>query len=893
MDAFRTMWPLAVLVLASGCVDPADIIVYVTELPAFFRVSSTRSPEPFQTPFNDATEPGDPQTRIMVKSGGGVRIPDGTLPYAHVSWGKYVLVAHHGGSGPQGQHVGIFDTETRRFCDLAVKPTSGAGVAWLDAATPALRQTRIYFGGTVGDGDEFGWIDADMDTADPCDPVTGWHVTGYTAQQVDCAAAGLQPECSADDVCVAAGQAPGCSWTTLPARMNPCPRFSEAGISISSCFLDGMTALDAEHVVLANYIFGRLIVVRVDGTGTMSVADVYQTQNWNGPSSSTPCYGLFPVQRPIADHTRTTSCTVSSAACTTDADCAGGGGSCRPDLRWTSVYDHLVPLPGCPPPQGRAAQEFRFDGIGITATSDPFLPPQGGFTPTGPYDAQGNLWLSGVGSCSGSGAACSAGTCPSGQTCQPSIAVYQRIGTGHAYDHAHNPSGAALVAPEQRVPFESWNIFSLPAGLQVGTRMYVSSREALQRATYADGWSADPAFKLTIGASKLPAKAGHCSVSNAFCGKSAECGPSGGACRFDCVTSLAAQPSGSKCDDQGLSCPSGQICVEIAGYSPNYNLSAGGSPPSLWMLLGFMANGPKNAYLARMPLSTAISDSLATSRPAIAWSGGDCAANPKQCRLWMVAERGGGMQYRVRDDGFWSSWYALPSGPVAGGPAIVATYGSVLEVFARGASDGVVRRLALGSPITCDPGSCTWSSWSSLPSAVTTTSDVSATATPTGAFVVIRGSDANVWYSRRNGGAFTPWTSVPGVTTDAAPSATYRAASSGVHIAVRDATNGAITVALIATGTTPSWQAVTASAHAPWATAPAIVDSNGYLQVFAAAPGSPPLLYEAMNGGGGFGNWRALRSEGTTIRQPAVTDAHGDVNLVSSLAAGMSEESPQ
>jgi hypothetical protein len=54
----------------------------------------------------------------------------------------------------------------------------------------------------------------------------------------------------------------------------------------------------------------------------------------------------------------------------------------------------------------------------------------------------------------------------------------------------------------------------------------------------------------------------------------------------------------------------------------------------------------------------------------------------------MAAFKDGGMKVRVRDDGIWSSWLALPTNvATTGGPAIIANANTV-TVIGRGRRTG-------------------------------------------------------------------------------------------------------------------------------------------------------------------------------------------------------------
>jgi hypothetical protein len=324
-----------------------------------------------------------------------------------------------------------------------------------------------------------------------------------------------------------------------------------------------------------------------------------------------------------------------------------------------------------------------------------------------------------------------------------------------------------------------------------------------------------------------------------------------------------------------------------------YNLSARGAPPSLWMLLDYY--GPSATYLGRVPLSTPLPDSATTSRPAIAWSGGDCTSDQWQCRLWLVAEKDGRMKYRVRDDGFWSGWYEVaPQMPptVTGGPAVVSDT-TIAMVLARGAADG--RVYWSFAPITCELGvDCAWNGWLPLPNTVTTADDVAATMHST-LFVAVRNeADDRVWYTSLTG-AFTwsPWAVIDGLTTDGAPAV----ASDGSRVAVvaREAGTGAIKVAYVVDGTGPTgWAEISpGTALKPWGTAPAIVRNSQTLQVYVAKAGSPRDVYVAVGVDSEWGKWRRLPSRSTSTRQPAAADVNDDTNLVTGDATGLAEEAAQ
>jgi hypothetical protein len=867
--------------LATGCgVDPVDVIVYSERVPSFFRLSPNPSPQPFTNPFTDEkffNHPEHPATRIIVKAVPGMQLPDGgNFAWGHVSWGKYVISGYHGGDGVTDQRVGVFDTETHAFCALDLDPSLHAtnSVGWLAVADPQARTTRIYFQGLGLVGYQFGYIEADLDTAHPCDPVSGWSVVGFTGPDLNCRAVGLGFGCSWDDVCNALGAPAGCrpeggdesfcpGPVQIPKDVVPCPDiglFSVCGLpQFASCGWDGMDALDAETVVLHNWLSGLLVVLRVDAAGVLTMPDAYATRPYPPGQNC----ALLPVNHPVIDRNRPPG-----------------------NQRWTSVFD----VGGnCTYVGGKPAQEYRFDGTTITPTSPLFVPSQtAGFAGgSGPYDSAGNLWLDNRGS------------------------LYRSIATANGYEHAYydesQPEAAVVVPPDQVMGFQGGDIFQSPNAVEVGNAVYwytgaLHAGAMIERAVAPSGpggaWSIDASYKVTLGSTKLPAERGTCSVSQAFCGKTSDCGAAGGVCQFVCQTCgpIFCSASGSVCDDQGTACPTGQRCIDPGAPSIKHNMSRGGSPASLWAILDH--DGASATRIARVPLSLPLPDAAVTSRPAIAWNGGDCAAHPRQCRLWLAAEKGGRLKYRVRDDGFWSGWFDVtPGAPptVTGGAAILA-HGTTVTVLARHATTGVVHWSILTSPATCEPGvDCTWQGWFPLPSGVTTQHDVAATIHGTAFIAVRNAADGKIWYTKAltGGIGWEPWAVIDGIATDAAPSVVSDLGR--VAVAVREAGSGAIKVAFVLdSGGPTAWsEPGSASALKPWGTPPAIVRRTGQLQLYAAQSGAPQHVYVAASPGGEWGSWRRLPSRSTATEQPAAADVHGDTNLVTADAAGLAEEAAQ
>jgi hypothetical protein len=864
-------------VLGVGCVDPVDLIVYAARPPTFFRISSGPSPQPLSNPFVDAklfAHPEHPETRILVKHTPGLQLPEGgDFAWGHVSWGKYVISGYHFGDGAEDQRVGVFDTETHAFCELDLDPSllGTASVGWLRVGDPQARQTRIYFQGLGSVGFAFGYIEADLDTAHPCDPTTGWQVVGFTGPDLNCLAVGLDRGCSWGDVCLEVAGTTNCTpeqpdppppWLNcppmaveIPRDRVPCPDiglFGECGLPAAAiCLWDGMDTLDAETVVLHNHVSGLLVVFHVNAAGLLTMPDAYPTPKYQLAGQN--C-ALFPVNHPVIDRTRLPG-----------------------DQRWTSVFDIPFDAQECVPPSGKPAQEYRFDGSTITPTSPLFTPaPDGGFAGgSGPYDSAGNLWLD--------------------------RALYRKVGNEHAYYDPTQPTAAVVVPPDQVMDFDGRDFDGSPAAVQAGNAVYWVTRPILERAIAPSGptgpWTVDESYKITLGTTRLPAERGTCSVSGALCGQTADCGAGGGVCRFVCLSCgpILCNQTANVCDDQGTACPAAEKCADPGGAMWKHDVSRGGSPASLWMLLDDLFASA--TYLGRVPLSVPLPDGAVTSRPAIAWNGGDCTSHPRRCRLWLAAEKGGRLKYRVRDDGFWSGWFDVtPAAPptVTGGAAIVA-HGTTISVLARDAS-GVVHWSLLTAPSTCDPAAdCTWAGWYPLPSTVTTQHDVAATNHPT-AFVAVRNAaDGRVWYTRalQSGIGWEPWTVIDGLVTDAAPSVASDAGR--VWVAAREAGTRAVKVTFVVDGGAPTaWsEPGAASSRKPWGTPPAIVRRSGQLQLYAAEADSPQHVYVVVSPGTEWGSWRRLPSRSTATQQPAAADVNGDTNLVTLDPAGLAEEAAQ
>jgi hypothetical protein len=83
-----------------------------------------------------------------------------------------------------GLRVGVFDTETKTYCDLIIDPTIPASIPQVVTGNPGARQTRIVLapGSTTVGGPIFGYIAGDLDATSPC---TTWPVVLATAADLN------------------------------------------------------------------------------------------------------------------------------------------------------------------------------------------------------------------------------------------------------------------------------------------------------------------------------------------------------------------------------------------------------------------------------------------------------------------------------------------------------------------------------------------------------------------------------------------------------------------------------------------------------------------------------------------------------------------------------------
>ncbi len=272
-------------------------------------------------------------------------------------------------------------------------------------------------------------------------------------------------------------------------------------------------------------------------------------------------------------------------------------------------------------------------------------------------------------------------------------------------------------------------------------------------------------------------------------------------------------------------------------------------------------------------------------------------ANGACDRLWMVAEHGGVLKFRIRDDGLWSTWQPLPTNLAsAGGASAIFVAGGTVEVYAR-SSAGTVMMTSLTSALSCALASCTWAPWQVLPSSPITDQEpaVELRAT-TGPFVAVRrASDGRVLYARRQSGAWSTWRLTDStVLTNAAPALVWNPGDTNdgrMWVIVRDQSTGKLQYGRINSLSFGTWVEIPVTAPEPWGTAPAAIWDGDRVRIFIGAAASPNPVYQLTYDNPGWETWATLFSRGQSTTQPAVTRMNTDLDLVTyTPTAGMFDQ---
>lgn len=923
---------------------PADIGVY-GEQPATFRDGVTPFPSSGST-WQFQIDVDDPITRLKFFAVPAMKNGLGRFTWRLASLGKYIVMAN-GQTGSVGGNatdlrVGIFNSETKQYCDLIIDPTLASAPAQIVTGNPGARKSRILLApGTtpaIGGAAAFGYIAADLDAADPCT----WPAVMASASQLN---AGLAP---ADQIC----PEDVCSFDTV------------AMLGHEDVLGD---PLGRDYVAVGDYFSGRNSVIRVDTSG-ITVVDTYQTQLFSTPGSGGACYRAAAARPPASDFrlpdtrpandwrflfsydayhlwlypsTPPASCAAPYPYCPVDvagdgiqgAPCPGSGtcaqsycstpffgsylsctttancnffnvnfGTCQNTCLPKSPlftcktsdgggsHRQCIPTNTCQPAQGNTcptgetcsssaacmvfpSQEYRFDKTlnVITPTSAMFFDGGSGNsfngpTPTGVlYGSDRWVWVQASGDAPGPDVGLYK-THASTDNCTVDGATVH-VPTGeHCYYDLTNPSTTVVVPTDQLMRFERTPMLPYQAQtLEVGGATYFADTGSLQYAQAFAGTSvADTTYKTAFAyglpyvpitdpsmSSALPAEPQRCNVSHLGCNVTADC-------------------------------PAGETCIaEAEDGVPLFGqfkfLEAGGSPKSMWVSSGYAPAVPvaqTDVFLERVPLALDLTDSLSAVRPSIAW-GND--------RLWLVAEHGGELKYRIRDDGVWSDWYSLaPNGitPV-GGPAVIAN-ASTVRIYAHD-SAGRVWEKVLTSASTCAPGTCTWSSWVGLSKRVLTDMDVAATFAAGPKYYVAVRNQANqkIYATYWNGSAWVNWFAVGSQTTDAAPSMTYHPVDNRVWVAIRQpGPPPQFRYIRIVNSKPDNWNLVGGTPPVTWGYAPAIVSDGQAVRVIGLDVNFPQYAWQNANDGSGWSDWRRALSGSTGTYQPVATNVHGEIDLM-------------
>jgi hypothetical protein len=324
-------------------------------------------------------------------------------------------------------------------------------------------------------------------------------------------------------------------------------------------------------------------------------------------------------------------------------------------------------------------------------------------------------------------------------------------------------------------------------------------------------------------------------------------------------------------------------------------LSGGGAPTSLWTAIRYFPGNDfdplwsNNLYLIKIPIAAGLPDGFSRVAPGSAWSGD---------RLWLVGEHDLVLKYRVRDDGLWSGWFALPTNVAIAGGAAVISDGTTVELFARGASDRKVYTTSLTSATTCTPGACTWKPWTLLPagSPVTTAFDPAAASRPGGGPMVVAQSTVNngVYFTKRTGGTWSAWRRIRTFTTNQAPSVTWHPPTARFWVAARDSAKSQIMMVrvdpAVSDGNPTSWTEVgVGGSQAPWAVAPTIVWDGQLVRTFTSATPFPNTVYQTVWNGSAWLSWKPLVSQSISGTRAAAAVVNGDVDLMTNWMGNHAE----
>jgi len=257
---------------------PSDVAVF-GEQPATFRDGVTPFPSSGSSWDYRADaflpNPDDPITRLKFTHVPGLKNAPGRFTHRITSFGKYIVMGNGAtqsvGGNSTDLRVGIFNAESKSYCDLILDPYDGA-LAQLVTGNPTGRKSRIIVaGGTRGDPNlpVLGYINADLGT----DPCTTWTSAVFNATYLNAHSPVGEPLCP----------------------NNYCP-FDGLGLITHE---SGPDDFGTDYVVLGGYVH-PVAVARIDSSG-ITVLDTFIPPIMATPNSGGACYTPNSARLPSTD----------------------------------------------------------------------------------------------------------------------------------------------------------------------------------------------------------------------------------------------------------------------------------------------------------------------------------------------------------------------------------------------------------------------------------------------------------------------------------------------------------------------------------------------------------------------------------------------------------------
>jgi hypothetical protein len=954
------MFGVAALGIASANATnlPADIVVYGEQRSSFRDGNAATNPFPSSGGiFEYHHDADDPVTRLKFRDIPGLANELGQFPHGIATFGKYVLLGNGAtlsvGGTASVRSIGIFDTETKMYCNLDIPTANPVGTPYLAVANPNSRQSRILFGSGTPDP-VFGYILADLD-GDACTwPIVTADVTEFNGS--------VPPICPTPP-----NSGPICAFDgfVLLAHQedNPDDEFG------------------TDFVAVSDYWRNRTAVVQVDVSAIRAIA-TYDIPPFTPPNGGGICYTSAQAHRPVSDFVPIETDTrngdwrflysydafpVQVFDTPPPAACAGTVHGFCPQDWYPSEASHQAKGNACPNGgAGPCVHKYCKQNPKMDCTSNPNacivdLGPLGTFD-LGPCQDT-CVQKSDAFVCTTTNKQCLTDPNEPGYFCYPNetcdVAIkkveapsqelryvratntlgpsspkfYSGTGnggnplgtasTGAVYDSARslwvngvnqllvyrvNANGehdffddtpgdtAVVVAPDDMVPYEvlSTNPY-LPTTTQIGNRMYIADAGSLQLAQDTIfGWLPVSPSTFKVGFAYLP---GYLGSGDPLAPTSLPLDPR------RCQSSKLACNTTADCSDCQLLGENGIVAPVL--LSNGKYIEAGGAPTSIWTQSGYnqrvnpLEGDPPLAqtakFLLRVPVTNTLPDNASTIRPSIAWDGE---------RLWLVAEHNGQLKYRIRNGGQWSGWYSLAPNnltPVVAGVAVIADTTSV-RIYARDSSGRVLEK-KLSTALNCQPDDaigvgCDWGNWTQLPAipgGLTTSTDIAATYAGSNPLVAVRASDNTIQAILGTPGFGTAsWTRIGALmATDLAPTVTYHVPGGQVWIAAKLAGSQILKYSRI-NPTTPltwtSWDNVQLTgAPSAFAAAPGIVSDGTTVRVIV--PDSAQTVWQVANDGSGWSGWRKSPAGGLAGRQPVAANVFGEIDLVTMWAGTIQQAS--